>query len=73
MEHRKKDLTKGKAQTSTTNTDISTDALLKATCSDRKAYHFKLNAALIENSWILNKFKKKEMLILVKFFNTKLK
>lgn len=73
MELRKKVLTKGKAQTSTTNTDISIDALLKTTCSNREAYHLKLKAALLENSGILNTFKRKELLILGKFYNTKLK
>ncbi|XP_062597523.1 uncharacterized protein LOC134258949 [Saccostrea cucullata] len=71
MEHRKKVLTKGKAKSSAANTNISIHDLLGAT--NREAYHLKLKAALIENSGLLNIFKKKELLILGKFYNTKLK
>lgn len=72
MEHRKMVLTKENAHNKW-NTDISIDALHKATCSSRKAYHLKLKAALLENSGILNTLRKKELLILGKFCNTKLK
>jgi hypothetical protein len=70
MEHRKKVLTKGKTQSSGC-TDFSMETFLKATNKD--SYHLKLKAALLANEDILKKLTKKQIILLGRFYNVKLR
>lgn len=53
--------------------DIFIDVLFKIICLNREVYYLKFKVVLFENLGILNIFKKKELLILGKFYNIKLK